>query len=67
MQVLINVPDTLPQAIIQKHIKQLEVRLQKEARKVKKIPNPETQAAMQDVRAKENLDIISLEQLQQGC
>ena len=65
MQVLINVPDSLPQAVIQKYIKQLEANLQQEAQQVEKIPNAETQAAMLDVRAKKNLENISLEQLKQ--
>ncbi len=39
MQVLINVPDNLPQVIIQKHIKQLEQNLVKEARKIAKKPS----------------------------
>lgn len=64
MQVLINVPDTLSQVVIQKYIKQLETRLQKEARKAEKIPNAETQTAMRDVRAKKDLAEVSLEQLQ---
>ena len=67
MQMLINVPDSLPQAIIQKYIKQLEEGLKKEARKSEKIPNEETKAAMLDVCAKKNLENISLEQLQQDC
>lgn len=39
MQVLINVPDTLPQTLIQKHIKQLEESLKKEAEKAKEKPS----------------------------
>ena len=42
MQVLINVPDTLSQTVIQKYIKQLEIRLQKKARKAEKIPNADS-------------------------
>lgn len=30
-------------------------------------PNAQTQAAMRDVRVKKNLEIITLEQLQQDC
>jgi hypothetical protein len=33
MQILINVPDTLPKNLIQKRIKQLEESLKKEARR----------------------------------
>lgn len=33
MQIIINVPDTLPKALIQKRIKQLEDSLKKEAEK----------------------------------
>jgi hypothetical protein len=36
MQILINVPDTLPKPLIQKRIKQLEESLKKEAEKSKK-------------------------------
>ena len=36
MQILINVPDTLPKSLIQKRIKQLEESLKKEAEKPKK-------------------------------
>lgn len=39
MQVLINVPDTLPQTLIQKHIKQLEESLMKEAERANKKPS----------------------------
>jgi Txe/YoeB family toxin of Txe-Axe toxin-antitoxin module len=39
MQVLINVPDTLPQTLIQKRIKQLEESLMKEAEKTNKKPS----------------------------
>jgi len=67
MQVLINVPDTLPQAIIQQQIKEFEERLIKQARKSEKIPNGTTKAAMLDVRAKKNLEKVTLEQLQQSC
>ena len=35
MQILINVPDTLPKSLIQKGIKQLEESLKKEAEKSK--------------------------------
>lgn len=64
MQVLVNVPDTLPQAIIQQQIQAFEERLRRQARKAQKIPNEVTQAAMLEVRAKKNLDTITLEQLQ---
>ncbi len=67
MQVLVNVPDTLPQAIIQQQIKAFEERLRKQARNSQKIPNETTQSAMLDVRAKKNLESITLEQLQQSC
>jgi hypothetical protein len=67
MQVLVNVPDTLPQAIIQQQIKVFEDRLKRQAKKAQKIPNEITQAAMLEVRAKKNLDTITLEQLQQSC
>jgi len=67
MQVLINVPDTLPQAIIQQQIKEFEERLIKQARKSEKIPNDTTKAAILDVRAKKNLEKVTLEQLQQSC
>jgi acetyl-CoA carboxylase alpha subunit len=36
MQILINVPDTLPQAIIQQQIQELEERLKKQALQPKK-------------------------------
>lgn len=67
MQVLVNVPDTLPQAVIQQQIKAFEERLRRQARKTQKTPNEITQAAMLEVRAKKNLDTITLEQLQQSC
>jgi hypothetical protein len=67
MQVLVNVPDTLPQAIIQQQIKAFEERLRRQAKKAQKTPNKITQAAMLEVRAKKNLDTITLEQFQQSC
>jgi hypothetical protein len=67
MQVLVNVPDTLAPAIIQQQIKAFEERLIKQARKSEKIPNETTKAAMLYVRAKKNLENITLEQLQQSC
>lgn len=67
MQVLVNVPGTLPPAIIQQQIKEFEERLIKQARKSQKIPNDTTKSAMLDVRAKKNLENITLEQLQQSC
>ena len=39
MQILINVPDTLPKPLIQKRIKQLEESLKKEAEKTKQKPS----------------------------
>ena len=39
MQITINVPDTLPQDLIQKRIKRLEETLKKEAEKRKKKPS----------------------------
>jgi len=39
MQVLINVPDTLPQTIIQQQIQELEERLKKQALQSKKLPS----------------------------
>jgi len=36
MQILINVPDTLPKPLVQKRIKQLEESLKKEAEKSRK-------------------------------
>lgn len=39
MQILINVPDTLPQSLIQKRIKQLEESLKKAAEKSKLKPS----------------------------
>lgn len=67
MQVLINIPDTLPPAIVQQQIKEFEEKLIKQARKSEKIPNQTTKAAMLEVRAKKNLENITLEQLQQSC
>jgi hypothetical protein len=67
MQVLVNVPDTLPQVVIQQQIKAFEERLRKQAKKSEKIPNETTKAAMLDVRAKKNMEDITLEQLQQSC
>ena len=37
MQIVINVPDTLPKEIIQQRVKELEESLKKEARQAKKI------------------------------
>jgi hypothetical protein len=67
MQVLVNIPDTLPPAIVQQQIKEFEEKLIKQARKSEKIPNQTTKAAMLEVRAKKNLENITLEQLQQSC
>ena len=39
MQVLINVPDNLPQSLVQKRISQLEERLKKEAQKITEKPS----------------------------
>ncbi len=39
MQIIINVPDTLPKPLIQKRIKQLEESLIKEAEKAKQEPS----------------------------
>jgi len=67
MQVLVNIPDTLPPAIVQQQIKEFEEKLIKQARKSEKTPNQTTKAAMLEVRAKKNLENITLEQLQQSC
>jgi len=42
MQIIINAPDNLPQAIIQQHIKELEMRLMEQA---KRLSNKSNQAA----------------------
>ena len=39
MQVLINVPDTLPQAIIQQQIQELEERLRTQALQIQEVPS----------------------------
>jgi len=39
MQIIINVPDTLPKSLIQKHIKQLAESLKKEVEKAKQEPS----------------------------
>ncbi len=67
MQVLVNIPDTLPPAIVQQQIKEFEEKLIKQAKESEKIPNQTTKAAMLEVRAKKNLENITLEQLQQSC